>query len=32
MLIGNKKDLENARGVPYEEAEAWAKENGKEKN
>ena len=28
ILIGNKKDLEDKRQVPYEEGEAFAKENG----
>jgi hypothetical protein len=28
LLVGNKKDLEDARGVSYEEADAWAKDNG----
>eukprot|EP01127_Copromyxa_protea_P004470 TRINITY_DN1432_c1_g1_i2.p1 TRINITY_DN1432_c1_g1~~TRINITY_DN1432_c1_g1_i2.p1 ORF type:complete len:143 (-),score=31.57 TRINITY_DN1432_c1_g1_i2:89-517(-) len=28
LLVGNKKDLEDARGVSFEEAETWAKENG----
>eukprot|EP01126_Amoeba_proteus_P033879 TRINITY_DN3347_c0_g1_i7.p1 TRINITY_DN3347_c0_g1~~TRINITY_DN3347_c0_g1_i7.p1 ORF type:complete len:190 (-),score=16.82 TRINITY_DN3347_c0_g1_i7:175-744(-) len=28
MLVGNKKDLEDARGISYEEASNWASENG----
>jgi len=28
MLIGNKKDLENSRGVSFEEANQFAQENG----
>ena len=28
MLIGNKSDLDEQRDVPYEEAAAFAEENG----